>query len=326
MALFNCKECGTSMSDLAAACPSCGCPTHLARPGATSAPASSPPPPPPPPPASPQPRIDDRMSPGVRAFKWGFFLGVPLLVYGCVHFLGSDDTPRVPYATTPITPLTPAQQAENERLQKEQAFQSLVTRFANKQSPATHRLAAAVSLISDFPDSAEASGAKKELAKLQAAATAEAQAAEDAKSNADWRYSTYPDQMTGKDVKQATVTSDNILLFEFPYGGAQHGTLTLRKHPKWGKDVIVAIEKGQILCHTYSDCTVGVRFDDGPVITYTGTPPEDNSTEMVFLPAYGKFVDRLATAKQVKIQFSVYQQGNVVLSFNVKGFKQREMK
>ena len=127
--------------------------------------------------------------------------------------------------------------------------------------------------------------------------------------------------MTSKPRLTVTILSDNTLTFDFPYQGVQRGQLMLRRHPKWGNDVIISIERGQILCHSYGDCDVSVRFDDDPIINYQGTEPSDNSSEYVFLPAFSKFHTRLKTAKRVRVQFNVYQQGMVFLDFNVKGYE-----
>jgi hypothetical protein len=140
------------------------------------------------------------------------------------------------------------------------------------------------------------------------------------KLGAQWSYSHNEDPMGKGTVHQADVTSSNTVDFSFPYSGEQHGTLTLRTHPRFGRDVIFAIRKGQILCRSYEDCQVLVRFDDEPPVNYAGRGPSDNSTEMVFILSYDKFVSRLMKAKRVRIAPSIYHQGSPIFEFNVEGF------
>lgn len=84
--------------------------------------------------------------------------------------------------------------------------------------------------------------------------------------------------------------------FSFPYAGPQHGTLTLRTHPRYGKNVIFNIERGQIPC---------------PAVSYSAAGPEDNSTEK---------------AKTVRISVNVFQEGSPVFEFDVSGFDANKYK
>jgi len=140
------------------------------------------------------------------------------------------------------------------------------------------------------------------------------------KLGAQWNYSHTDDAMGKGAVYFAKVTSSNTVSFSFPYAGEQHGHLALRTHPRFGKDVIFAIEKGQILCPSYDDCQVLVRFDDEPAAHYAGRGPQDNSSQSVFILAYDKFVGKLARAKRVRIAPNIYQQGGPVFEFDVEGF------
>jgi hypothetical protein len=126
--------------------------------------------------------------------------------------------------------------------------------------------------------------------------------------------------MTGKVSAFASVQSANIVEFDFPYGGAQHGQLTLRLHPRFGNDVIFRIERGQLLCPSYEGCSVLVRFDDEAPATFSANPPADNSNETIFISNYDRFVSRLRKAKTIRVSPEVYQQGNVVFTFDVSGF------
>lgn len=135
-----------------------------------------------------------------------------------------------------------------------------------------------------------------------------------------WHYLQDPDPMSKGKTYFAAVRSTNTVSFGFPYSGAQHATLTLRTHPRYGKDVILAIERGQFLCPSYDGCTVLVRFDDGKATRYSAAAPADNSTVSLFIRNYSQFVAHMEKAKRVRISAQVYQEGAPVFDFDVTGF------
>lgn len=141
-----------------------------------------------------------------------------------------------------------------------------------------------------------------------------------------WSYSQDADAMSKGTTYHAWVLSSNTVNFDFPYSGEQHATLSLRDDPRYGKDVIFRIEKGQILCHSFEDCTVLVRFDDGKASHYTAVGPADNSTETVFIRNYSRFVGNMLKAKRVRISTNIYQEGAPVFEFDVSGFNQKKYK
>jgi zinc-ribbon domain len=141
-----------------------------------------------------------------------------------------------------------------------------------------------------------------------------------------WSYHQSNDAMGKGAIYQAQVSSSNTVDFDFPYSGAQHASLTLRIHPRYGKDIIFSIEKGQFLCHSYEDCTVLVRFDDEQAVNYTAVGAADNSTETIFIRNYGRFVEKMLKAKRVRIATNIYQQGAPVFEFGVSGFDQNKYK
>jgi hypothetical protein len=135
-----------------------------------------------------------------------------------------------------------------------------------------------------------------------------------------WNYSQIEDKMGKGTSYFAMVTSTNALDFDFPYSGPQHATLTLRTHPRHGKDLILRIERGQFLCHSFDDCSVLVRFDDGQAQKYSASPPADNSTEQIFIQNYSRFVGNMLKAKRVRISTKVYHEGEPVMEFDVSDF------
>lgn len=149
---------------------------------------------------------------------------------------------------------------------------------------------------------------------------------QDAASASQWVYGNGEDKMTGKKTFHAIVESTNTVSFSSPYEGEQHATLTIRDNPKYGKDIIFRIEKGQILCHSYNDCNVLVRFDEESPSTYSANPPSDNSSETIFISNYKRFADKINKAKLVRISPTIYQEGNPIFEFNISGFDQDKFK
>lgn len=137
---------------------------------------------------------------------------------------------------------------------------------------------------------------------------------------AQWSYRQEDDEMGKGQSNFARVISLNTVNFGFPYSGEQHASLLIRSHPRHGKNILFSIEKGQILCSSYSGCSVLVRFDDEDAKRYSANETADNSTETVFISNYDKFIGKLQKAKRVKISVDVYQQGSPVFEFDVSGF------
>lgn len=124
----------------------------------------------------------------------------------------------------------------------------------------------------------------------------------------------------------AFVQSTNSVEFDFPYAGEQNAILALRTHPRHGKDVMFKIERGQILCRSYEDCTILVRFDEKEAQRYSAIGAADNSTETIFIRNYSRFVSAMMKAKNVRIAVPVYQQGEPMFEFNVEGFSEEKYK
>lgn len=137
-----------------------------------------------------------------------------------------------------------------------------------------------------------------------------------------WIYSAGEDKMTGGTTYHAMVISTNAVSFGSPYDGEQHGRLVLRSDKKYGKEVMFTIERGQILCHTYEDCQILIRFDEGKPETFSGLGPADSSTETVFIRNYERFVGKMRKSKIVRISTNIYQEGAPVFEFDVSSFSQ----
>lgn len=133
-------------------------------------------------------------------------------------------------------------------------------------------------------------------------------------AHADWSYSEDVDKMTGKTARYAIARSSNSLSLSFPYAGANYGQLQVRQHPKYGLDVIVFVDKGQLLCG-FDGCSVSVRFDDAAPMRFRGNGPADHDSKVLFLSPASKFIASAKKAKRVLVQLNIYQGGEQVLEF-----------
>lgn len=134
-----------------------------------------------------------------------------------------------------------------------------------------------------------------------------------------WDYKTSQDSMSQKPVTTAYIGSTSRLSFDFPYGGLQQATLQLRKHPRWGQDVILQIQKGQFLCSSYDGCDVSVRFGNGKPKRFSAAEPSDNDSTYIFIRGYNSFVSELRKVDKIYIEAQFYQEGVQTMEFAVDG-------
>jgi len=196
----------------------------------------------------------------------------------------------------------------------------LMAKARDKSLPTSERLEQLRLISENYPKSSEANQATVLRPELEMQRNTELNPV-----GQQWSYAIQEDGMSGKFMRTASVSSTNGFHFDFPYEGRQQARLLIRRHPRWGNDVILSIERGQILCSSYGGCPIRVRFDDEPARTFKGNEPADNSSEMVFIPGYDNFARKLATAERVRIEFNVYQQGAVVADFDVSGFDRKRL-
>lgn len=130
-------------------------------------------------------------------------------------------------------------------------------------------------------------------------------------------YFEQKNSMTGRLTKFEKFESQNSVEFSFPYQGGTTGQLLLRNDPQFGKDVIFQISKGQILCNSFSGCSVAISIDGGPVFNVSGIGPEDGSTSTIFFN--WSLVAKLKDAKSIKIQPPTFQNGRPVFEFDLSG-------
>jgi hypothetical protein len=134
-----------------------------------------------------------------------------------------------------------------------------------------------------------------------------------------WSYSEDDDSITGKKIQNAEIKSTDPISFGFPYTGLQYPRLTVRTHPRYGKNIILSIDRGQFICHV-TGCSVIVRFDNASPRTFSAVDGEDHSTTVIFIKDYDRFLTALKTSKIVIIEAVFYHEGAQQIAFHVQGF------
>jgi hypothetical protein len=345
MPLVPCPDCGRQVSTAAVSCPQCGRPNpaeHASQistvsdvPSQTpkfaeriSTPASSeldtvayqP---------RSSPRTDNPPTDLAKLMAWvGAFFALVLVIGMCnqAGSVASSSSTVTDSASLSAVSYVPTLSAEDSARFRERA-REIVQEHKPAGWPAVDRsrMIALADTVVFFGDTADAAVRNWLAAKRradEARIREEAAAAERRVDAAKWRYFADSDPMASRPSYTASIDSENTVEFDFPYEGPQHATLVLRNHPSFGRDLIVRIREGQILCPSYDDCSIRVRFDDGPAERWTAAGPADNSTTTVFIRNYSRFVQRMRNAKVVRIQIPVYQEGVPTFEFRVGGFDQ----
>lgn len=135
----------------------------------------------------------------------------------------------------------------------------------------------------------------------------------------NWSYDSSTDELRGRKIHTATVTSENSASFSFPYQGQNYLRIQVRKHPEWGTDVILIMDKGQILCHSYSEPCRGMVSFDGKVQKFSFNEAADNSSNVVFVSNANSFIKKLKGSSKLIIELPFYQEGNSQFKFETKG-------
>ena len=132
-----------------------------------------------------------------------------------------------------------------------------------------------------------------------------------------WEFSFSQDEMTDSQNIWASLCSDNYVNQDFPYEGNTYAHLTVRYMKKYGYDVLVQIDRGQIIYNYGSSNYVSVRFDDAAPKKYTFNSSADYDSETIFLNNVTDFIARAKKATVIKIDLPLYQEGRPVFTFTV---------
>lgn len=136
-----------------------------------------------------------------------------------------------------------------------------------------------------------------------------------------WTYRNAVDPMTDRTTHFACVTSTNQIRLNPPYDDVR-AELCIRQSPRYGLDVYVQLlGNGQILCRSYNNCTVKVRFGDGAQQSFSATDATDGSSNVIFISNADRFTTGAKTADATRVQMTFYEAGDQVVEFSTKGLE-----
>lgn len=145
-----------------------------------------------------------------------------------------------------------------------------------------------------------------------------------------WTASYTSDEMRGTASKYVELASQNSVNFDFPYNGGSKLTVLLRsqkttlKAGQEAKDLplseaLLSIDKGQISCHSFNDCHVSVKFDDGKILKYSMSRAADGSSDVIFFNNSSSFIKNLKTHKKMILEVEFFRAGNRQFKFDIQG-------
>lgn len=137
----------------------------------------------------------------------------------------------------------------------------------------------------------------------------------------EWNMGNNIDSVSGKESKVAIMDSTNQVEMDFPYNGGSIGSIIIRKHPRFGKDVIFKVSKGQLLCDISDGCSVQVRFDDKPARQVHANEPSDHSSDTLFLSGYDRLVKEIKSSKKMIVEANFFQNGLRTYEFSIEGLQ-----
>ncbi|MHA6719693.1 hypothetical protein ACX40Y_09595 [Sphingomonas sp. RS6] len=192
-------------------------------------------------------------------------------------------------------------------------------------------IAAAVSfvlmmIVVPKPDSPNVAAASEKTEKVASTPNASSPSGVAEKAPAEpaveskWSYSEDKDEMRGSTTKFASIESNNEIDLDFPYG-VTTGTLTVRKNPESGLNVMFSVESGQVLCNGFTDTYISMKFDDGPVQKMSCTGTSDGSSETAFFTNEGRVLAGLKKAKRTVVEAEFFQKGRQQFVFDTSGLQ-----
>ncbi|MDP3228374.1 MAG: hypothetical protein Q8N13_10420 [Acidovorax sp.] len=130
-----------------------------------------------------------------------------------------------------------------------------------------------------------------------------------------WKYSEEADKMTSKVTKFATLISTSSLSLGSPYQGANYAHIHVRQRAGSAPEVMLTINKGQMMCRSFKPCAIKVRFDDAPPVSFSGTGSSDHDPTIAFIQGASKFIAGASKAKTILVQTEIFHNGVPIMEF-----------
>lgn len=139
-----------------------------------------------------------------------------------------------------------------------------------------------------------------------------------AQSAGGWAYEKTVDK-TGRTVHKASVTSANLVPFEYPYQGGSNATLTIRTGND-GPYVSLEVAQGQFN-RSFQAGTARVRFDGKPPITYALSAAANGRANIVFFDSGARLINQIKAARNTLVQVRFEGQPVREIQFQTAGLR-----
>lgn len=155
--------------------------------------------------------------------------------------------------------------------------------------------------------------------------------------SAEWTTTYKNDEMRGTARKFLQTESDNSVDFDFPYNGGAKLSIVLRSKNTELKDgqkaedlkpteALLVISKGQFICHSFSECKISAKFDNGKILKYSMTESGDGSSDVIFFDNSPMFIKNLQNHKKLIIEADFFQAGSKQFKFDLEGYSTEKSK
>ncbi len=121
--------------------------------------------------------------------------------------------------------------------------------------------------------------------------------------------------MRGGESRFASLDAENTINLDFPYG-EQRGQILIRDSAKFGFDILVGVPSGQVLCNSFQDTYLSVKFDNGGIERFGCTDASDGTNNMVFLNSEKRFLEKLKKSKKLIVEAEFFQNGVQQMTFD----------
>lgn len=136
-------------------------------------------------------------------------------------------------------------------------------------------------------------------------------------SYAEWSHKTSEDKMGRGSDEIVTTVSANSINLEPPYDGEQRAALSFRRMGKGGNELVLSIQKGQIICDS-PECMILLRVDSEEAFRFAMGHPKDGSSNVLIGSLKTEELRKLKAADKITAEITIYQNGDSIVEFDSK--------
>lgn len=131
-----------------------------------------------------------------------------------------------------------------------------------------------------------------------------------------WTYKSKTNEMTNEVSRYAEIRSIDTENLSY---GPTHLWVVLRSDQSRGRAAFLQTDRSMLECIYAEVCYILARFDDEGPQRFTVTDDEDGSSTLA-LDDPTRFTESMKSARKVKIEAPLFQDGRITFEFNVEGF------